>query len=274
MGDGGGSVAIHPAAFVHPAACLEAPAEVGPFARIEAGARVGAGARIGVRAYVGPGTSMGEGCFIDVGAVLGSPAAQEQSVILGRGVRVREYAVVEAGPPGRPTRVDDEAFVMAKTWMGPGSHLGARAILTHGSVMQPGAELHEDAIVGGYCLVEAGVVIGRRAMVGALSRVDIPVPPFTLAHGNPAALYGLNVVGLRRAGVPAETRQKLQRAFRVLFRSALPLEHAEAELGADALAVPEVQELLRFVQQFPHVTARAPGRERTGELDGSSNPEL
>ena len=36
-------------------------------------------------------------------------------------------------------------------------------------------------------------------MVGGMSKLTRDVPPFFLAEGNPAQVYGLNSVGLRRA---------------------------------------------------------------------------
>lgn len=240
--------AVHPTAYLHPEARVDPSAAVGPLARVEAGACLAAGVRIGSRAWVGAGVEVGEGSFIDTAAVVGSPDRGAGRVVLGRGVRVREYAVVEPGRDG-PTRVGDGAFIMGRTRVGAGSRIGERVVLTHASVVGPGAELQEGAVVGGFGLVEAGVVVGRRAMVAAMSRVDRPVPPYVLVHGNPARPVGLNIVGLRRSGARPDARQALQRAFRLLFRSGVPLEQAEAELEDERRRFEELDEMLAFLRR-------------------------
>lgn len=243
--------AIHPRARLDPGAQVHPTATVGPLAWVAAGARLGPGVRVGPRAVVGGGVEVGEASFVDVGAVVGSPAASggEVSVRIGRGVRVREYAVVE---PGResPTRVDDHAFVMGRSRVGAGSRVGERAVLTHAAVLGPGACLEAGAVVGGFAVIEAGVVVGRGAMVAAMSRVRRPVPPYVLVHGNPARPVGLNVVGLRRAGVPPEARAALQRAFRLLFRGGLSLEDAAQRLARERQRWPQLEELLAFLGRY------------------------
>lgn len=250
---------VHPTARVHAQAAVDPSVTVAPFARIEAGARLAPGVRVGARAFVGVGVEVGEESLVDTGATVGSEDPRAGSVVLGRGVRVREYAVVEAGT-GEPTRIGDGAFLMGRTVVGSGCRLAERVVLTHGSVVGPGAELREGAVVGGLSCIEAGVVVGRRAMVAAMSRVDRPVPPYVLVHGTPARPVGLNVVGLRRSGADARVRRALQRAFRLAFRTQVPLERIEEELAADGEAFAEVREMLEFVRR--HQQLLGPWRER------------
>jgi UDP-N-acetylglucosamine acyltransferase len=85
-------------------------------------------------------------------------------------------------------------------------------------------------------------------MVGAVSGVTQDAPPFSLVMGERARLRGLNVVGMRRRGFPAETRAHIKHAFHVLFQSKLRRETALARLHAELPDVPEVQRLLHFVE--------------------------
>lgn len=247
-GDGG----IHPTALVEEGARVHPDAVVGPMAWVASGAVIEAGARIGPRAVVGPGVRVGEASLVDTGAVVGRRAGEpsaEPSVQIGRGARVREYAVVEPGHT-TPTCIGDFAFVMGRTRIGPGSRIGERAVVTHGSILGAEVCLEAGAVIGGLALVEPGVVVGKGAMVAAMSRVVRPVPPFVLVHGNPARPIGLNVVGLRRSGAGPDARLALQRAFRLLFRSGLSLDEAERRLTAERAEWPELDLLLAFLRRY------------------------
>ena len=63
-------------------------------------------------------------------------------------------------------------------------------------------------------------------MIGGMARVTQDVPPFMICAGDPAFVSGLNSVGLSRAGMPVEERSELKKAFRILYRSGLPLQEA------------------------------------------------
>src|SRR5437870_13832228 len=108
--------------------------------------------------------------------------------------------------------------------------------------------LHEQANLGGQGGGHQLVRVGRLVMVGGGSVLRQDAPPFVLAFGLPAHAYGLNSVGLTRAGVPPVHRTMLKRAFMLLYRSRLGVSTAlgrmEAELGTD----PCVVEMIEFIR--------------------------
>jgi UDP-N-acetylglucosamine acyltransferase len=78
----------------------------------------------------------------------------------------------------------------------------------------------------------------------------------------------LNLVGLRRAGIPRANIDAVKRLFQLAFRSHKLLKHALAGLPADVLAVPEVQEVIAFVSGTKRGIARWhpwSGKERFSE---------
>ncbi len=91
------------------------------------------------------------------------------------------------------------------------------------------------------------ITIGTHAFVGGASRVPQDIPPYVKAVGNPIALFGLNSVGLERAGFAPEVRRALKHAYRLLFNSPLPRAEAVAALEEDARRWPEVARLVAFV---------------------------
>ena len=56
-------------------------------------------------------------------------------------------------------------------------------------------------VLGGLVGVHQHCRVGRLAMVGGGGMCAQDVPPFTLAQGDRARLFGLNVTGLKRAGI-------------------------------------------------------------------------
>jgi UDP-N-acetylglucosamine acyltransferase len=126
--------------------------------------------------------------------------------------------------------------------------------------------IESQAVIGGAVGIHQFVHIGRLAMVGGMSRIDRDVPPYMLVEGNPARVRSLNLVGLKRAGIAeanqGQVLQTLKKAFRVLYRSGLPLNQALEQL--DLLADDEyLQHLRRFLQMSQADGRRGfiPGRQ-------------
>ena len=75
--------------------------------------------------------------------------------------------------------------------------------------------VEDRAVIGGLAAVHQFCKIGRSAMIGGQAHVNQDVPPFMIVSGQPAYVFGLNSVGLARAGIPqAELPHSVpQRAF-------------------------------------------------------------
>src|SRR5208337_4935134 len=94
--------------------------------------------------------------------------------------------------------------------------VGNETIIAGGALLAGWVEVGDRALVSGNCVVHQYVRIGRLAMMRGLSRTSRDVPPFCimdLTH----TLRGINVVGLRRAGIQAASIRALRNAFNVLF---------------------------------------------------------
>jgi UDP-N-acetylglucosamine acyltransferase len=75
--------------------------------------------------------------------------------------------------------------------------------------------------------------IGRLAMIAGNTRVNLDAPPYFLYADYNIAAKGLNLVGLKRAGVSAEEIRALKIAYRLLFRAGLKLDDALARVEAE-----------------------------------------
>jgi UDP-N-acetylglucosamine acyltransferase len=77
------------------------------------------------------------------------------------------------------------------------------------------------AYFGGAAGVHQFCRIGRLAMIGGQSHISQDVPPFVMVDGISNFIVGLNLVGLRRAGVTRDEIKDLKAAYRLIYRSGL-----------------------------------------------------
>jgi UDP-N-acetylglucosamine acyltransferase len=85
-------------------------------------------------------------------------------------------------------------------------------------------------------------------MIGGRTGISKDVPPYMMMK-HYGMVVGLNVVGLRRAGVNSETRMALKRAYKEIFRSGRPVSQSVAmlrEQWAGQEMPKEVAHLLEF----------------------------
>ena len=122
------------------------------------------------------------------------------------------------------------------------------------AIIHPSAKIGKDvsvgpyAVIGGLSAVHQFCKIGRNAMIGGMARVTQDVPPFMICAGDPAFVSGLNSVGLSRAGMPVEERSELKKAFRILYRSGLPLQEAISTMEQELTSSEPMEHLMRFLR--------------------------
>jgi len=140
--------------------------------------------------------------------------------------------------------VGSDCFLMAHAHIAHDNRIGDRAILANNVMLAGHVEIAERAFLGGGVGVHQFCRVGRMAMIGGYAKVVQDCLPFVITDGAPARARGLNVVGLRRAGVSASQLRTLHQAYRLLLRSGLALERGLEELRG--LSDPLVDELAAF----------------------------
>jgi UDP-N-acetylglucosamine acyltransferase len=264
---------VHPSAIVDPAAELASDVTVGPFAVIEADVRVGEGSRIGAHAVLQAGARLGRRVQVSPHAVLaGLPqdlgfGGEPSTASIGDDTVVREYVSVHrSSKPGGETRIGRGCLLMALSHVGHDCQIGDAAILTSYAGLSGHIQVGERAVIGGQAGLHQHVRVGRLAMVAGKSRVVKDVPPFVIAEGNPCRVRGLNLVGLRRADLDPETRERLKRAFRLLYRSELNTAQALEAIRREIPSCEPVEDFVRFVESSERGIAPGPrGEEEIGE---------
>ncbi|MCM8794430.1 MAG: acyl-ACP--UDP-N-acetylglucosamine O-acyltransferase [Candidatus Omnitrophica bacterium] len=245
---------IHPTAVVDPRAELAEEVEIGPYAVIEGPVRVGRGTKIWPHAYLTGDLEIGENCQIHIGAVVGHfhQALREPQVggtRVGDRVIIREYATIHrASQPEHYTQVGSDTLLMGFAHVAHDCLVGPRVIIANGVLVAGHVTIEEKAVLSGHVTVHQFVRIGTLAMVAGLARVNKDVPPYFLVKGD-SEVWSINRVGLKRAGIPLETRTKIREAYRLLYRAGLNTTQALKAIQALDMIPPEVQYLIGFVQK-------------------------
>jgi UDP-N-acetylglucosamine acyltransferase len=245
---------VHPTAVVAPGAKLGADVTVGPYAIVEDHVTVGDGSYIGPHVVLHSGCQLGREVTVAPHAVLGGLPqhlgyeGQPSGIIVGDGTVIREHVTVHRSmDEGGKTRVGRNCFLMALSHVGHDCQLGDEVILTSYVGLSGHVMLGDRVVVGGHSAFHQFVRVGQLAMVSGTSRVIKDVPPYFMAEGNPCRMRGLNVVGLRRAGVDADTRKKLKQAYRLLYRSGLNISQALDAVRGELLPDETVDYLVTFI---------------------------
>lgn len=246
---------IHPTAIIDGKTCIDESVEIGPYCIITGEVTIKKGTKLGSHVVIQGKTEIGENCTISPFASLGGPPQDisyiddDTALIVGNNNVIKEYVTMNRGTKkgGGVTTVGDNNFIMAYVHIAHDCHVGNYAIMANCATLAGHVEIADSVHFAGLCAVHQFCRIGKLAFVSGLTGVPKDVPPFMIAAGSRAKLYGLNVVGLERHGFPKEEISKLKKAYRILFRSALPLTES-IKIIKEELAGEHINDLVGFIE--------------------------
>ena len=217
---------IHPTAIIHPSAQISDHAEIGAYVCIEGAAVVGDGCVLQSHAVLSGDVTLGKGNRVGHGAVIGAwpqdlafKPERKSAVIIGDGNTIREHCTIHrATGEGSATRIGSHNFLMAGAHLAHEVVIGDHNIVANNALLGGHVHVADRVFIGGGCVFHQGMRIGRLAICQGASAFSKDIPPFTLAAER-NTVAGLNVVGLRRAGLDATQRQEIKAAFKLLYKS-------------------------------------------------------
>jgi UDP-N-acetylglucosamine acyltransferase len=246
---------IHRSALVDPAAQVGEDVSVGPFSILGPNVVIGDHCQIAAHVVIERNTRLGNGVRVGYGSVLGADPqdlkykGEETWVEIGDATIIREYCTINRGTPATgKTTVGQRCFIMTYVHIAHDCVIGDDVILANSIQMAGHVTVDDRAIISGLVPIHQFVRVGTFAFVGGGSRVNQDVPPFTKAVGNPVHLYGLNSVGLQRAGFSPEVKLALKKAYRLVFNSHLTVSQGIGRARTEIPAVAEVETFLRFIE--------------------------
>jgi len=246
---------VHPTAILDPAAELGQGVEIGPWVIVGPQVCIGDRCRIGPRARLQRNVRLAEDVSVGDGSIVGGDPqdlknkGEETWVEIGAGTIIREYSTINRGTThSYRTTVGARCFIMSYVHLAHDCHLGDEVVIANGTQCAGHVTIQDRAVLSGLNAIHQFVTIGAYAFVGGGSRVNQDIPPYVKAVGNPMELYGLNSIGLQRAGFSGETVAALKRAYRLFFNSDLNLSQALERARTDLPPFPEVERFLAFVE--------------------------
>lgn len=232
---------IHPTAAVDPRAQLHDEVEIGPFALIGPDVTIGEGSVIQSHVVIEGMVRIGSENSIGPGSIIGGPPQDlafdpdtKSSVELGDRNVIREHCTIHRGTvAGSSTKIGNDNFLMAGVHVGHNCRIADGVIIANNCLLAGYVEIDDRAFIGGGTTFHQNIHVGRLVMAQGSSGFGKDVPPFLLG-GERNFVFGVNVVGLRRAGMSAEEREEIKRAFKLLYRSGLNTRQAlEAAAAAE-----------------------------------------
>lgn len=224
---------IHSTAIVSADAKLSRNVSVGPHTIIGDNVTIGDNTSVGANVVIEGEVSVGSNNRIGHGALIGgapqdlsfSEKTQSRVEIGDRNV-IREYATIHRGTKeGSATVIGHDNFLMAGVHVGHNCAIGNNVVIANNVLLAGYVSLADQAFIGGGTTLHQFMRVGRLVMVQGLSAFGKDLPPFTLAAER-NAIFGLNVIGLRRAGFSTSQRDEIKRAFKLLYLSGLNTKQA------------------------------------------------
>lgn len=215
---------IHPTAIIDPSAKIAADVEIGPYCVINANVSIGAGSVLKSHVVIDGYTRIGENNtffpFAAIGQLTqdmkydGEPTALE----IGNGNTFRENTTIHRGTSEEvPTRIGNDNLLLSYSHVAHDCQVGNNCILSNNATLGGHCTVYDYAIISGLSAIHQFTRIGEHCMIGGMSRIPQDIPPFMIIAGNPAAVRGVNLIGLQRRGFSEETRRALKTAYKKLF---------------------------------------------------------
>ena len=247
-------MSIHPSAIIEPGAEIGSGCTVGPFCHIGKAVRLGDGVRLHSHVAITGDTIIGDETEIWPFASVGSQpqdlkfAGEQTRLEIGECNMIREGVSINPGTAGGGglTKIGDDCLFMLGTHVGHDCSVGNHVVMANHASLAGHVEVGDGSVIGGLAGIHQFVRIGEGAIIGALSMVVADVIPFGSVVGERPKLSGLNLVGLKRRGIPRAEISALRAAFKVLFAESGTLK-TRAEAMADAEDNPLVQQMLAFI---------------------------
>lgn len=249
-------MSIHPTAIVHSKANIASDVMIGPYSVIGEGVTLSSGVKIGAHCVVEGNTTLGKNCEIFTGAVVGSIPQDKKFkrdertyLEVGENNTIREYVTMNPGTgEGGRTKIGNNNLFMAYSHVAHDCVVGNNCTLANVGTLAGHVTLEDNVVIGGLTAIHQFVRLGKLSIVGGCSKVVQDIPPFSTCDGHPSRVYGLNLVGLRRAEFKPETIRLLKQAFKILFFSELTKTKAVDEVKRQVSLTLEIEHLLHFVQ--------------------------
>lgn len=247
---------IHKTAIVDPTAKLAKDVKVGAYSIIEEDVVIGAGTEIKAHVIVAKYTQIGKNNRIFQFSSIGEEPQDKKynqeptKTIIGDNNTIREYVTISRGTIDDKgiTKIGNNNWIMANVHIAHDCMIADNVIMANGTTLAGHVHIGEYVILGGFTKLHQFCRIGAHAFTAMDTGFQKDLPPYIMAHGNPAKPRTINAEGLKRRGYTQEDITAIKKAFRLLYKKDLLLEEALVEMQKLAKENKSVQIMIDFIK--------------------------
>jgi len=239
---------------VHPECSIGPRTRIGDFCIVEEDVSIGEDCLLEPYTFIKRWTTLGHRNEISAGTVLGTDPLDknfkgDRSYLrIGDDNKIREHYTVSRGTkPESITTIGDRNYIMTSGHIAHNCVIGSDTVIASCALVAGYVEVEDQAFISGGVVVHQYSKVGRLAMIGGNTRVNLDVPPFFMYSGFNVEPSGLNIVGLRRAGFSVAQVSRLKKAYQLLYRAGLKLEDALVRIGQE-VSDENTAHLIRFIR--------------------------
>jgi UDP-N-acetylglucosamine acyltransferase len=269
---------IHPSAIVANNAVLGPGVKIGPFSIIGDHVTIGQDTVVGPHVVIDGNTRIGERNKIYPFVSIGSPPqdisykGENTRVVIGDDNIIKEYVTINRASTKQEwvTVVGNMNYLMAYAHVAHDCVLGNNIIMSNAATLGGHTMVGDYVNLGGLMASHQFVRIGAYAFISGLTGLPQDIPPYMLAAGPRARLYGLNLVGLRRHGFSREVIDGLRKAYRIIWHESGRFDDGIARVRKEIESFPELDVLLDFFRDSKRgITRKA--SENIEEVEGEKH---
>jgi len=248
---------IHATSIIDPKAELDSSVEIGPFCIVKGGAVLKKGTKLVSNVIIESGSEIGENCVIHPFSSIGfAPQdmkykGENTKLVIGNNNVIREYVTLHrASVSGSGvTTVGDNNFLMAYAHVAHDCKIGNHVIMANAATLAGHVLVEDYAFIGGVVAVHQFTRIGKHAMIGGFSGIGQDIPPYMIAAGARAKLFGPNTIGLKRHGFSDAVINGIKKAYKILFREKRTLQDAIKKVKEEIPQSKEIVHLIEFIEK-------------------------
>lgn len=248
---------LHPTALVSSKAEISSGVRIGPYCIIGDNVKILEDTVISSHSVIEGNTEIGRRNNIYPFVTIGTPPqdieykGEDTRVIIGDNNIIREYTTIHRATTKQDwvTIVGNNNYLMAYAHVAHDCILGDHIVLSNVATLGGHTTVGDYANLSGLMASHQFVRIGQYAFVGGKTGLPLDVPPYMMAFGTRAKLYGPNLTGLKRHNFSKEAINGLKKAYRIIWRETGRFSEGIKRVREEMESFPELEILLDFISE-------------------------
>lgn len=245
---------IDKTAIIHPSAQIADGVVIGPNVIIGENVKLASGVKIIANAYlehceIGANTSISP--FASIGTAPQDLGYKNEptKVIVGENCLIRENVTINrASGEGNVTVIGNKCLLMTGSHVAHNCKLEDEVIMANLATLGGHVHVGFGAFIGGMTVFHQNIRIGEMSIISGFSAARQDILPYSKGEGRPTYPCGINVIALKRRGVPQEERTAVNEAFKLLISPDYNTTQAIERIKLDIPTNKYIESMIEFIQ--------------------------